>query len=971
MNVKLLNRIFGAVVFLITAFVYFSTVQPSVSFWDCGEFIASSYLLQVPHPPGTPFFLILGRVFSLIPFAANIAFRVNTMSVLASAFSIMFLYLIAVRLIHSMLNEKEPSIFNAFITNTAAAIGALSLAFSETFWFNAVEAEVYATSTFFIAIITWLVVLWNDKADEPGNERYLILISYLIGLSTGVHLMAVLGAVPIVMIIYFRKYVSDDEALKKSGYLFLIHSAIVTVVAFVLWSGLTDTTPPMPEQYKEIDSKFIMSAIAVSVIFMGIFWKKVFTRSSFYIPIMIGGVALVAYYPFMVKKIPALISALGGNNDTTDVIILFLLLGALSAAIYFANQKKLFTLDLVLKSVLFAIIGFTSYSMIIIRSNQDTPINLNSPKTFTELESYLNREQYGDFPTFKRRFSQEDHQSGIYSEYSSDLDFLWTYQVDHMFNRYLLWNYAGNSSTVQDSPVDWSVLWGIPFFIGLFGIFYQFQKNWKMGSVFLMMFIFLGFLTAFYQNQQEPQPRERDYFYVGAFFVYSIWIALGVRGVVEVLQSYIKSDLAKPLTIGVLLVFVVLIPAKMFGANYHKNDRSRNYVPWDYSYNMLQSVEPNAILFTNGDNDTFPLWYLQDVEGVRRDVRIVNLSLLNTPWYILQMKNTTPHGALKVPMTMPDAQIQQIGYTRFSGSNEFLPLSDMQLQKFEVTDSTIAKNKGLSWILKPTLNFGSFQGLRVQDLAVLDIIKSSNWERPIYFAVTCSDDSKIGLDDYLIMEGLAFKLVPQKRPGRLEFVNEKVMLQELFNNNPDTYSKEYKPGFRFTGLNDSTIYFDDNHVRLTQNYRNSFLRLALYYLNNKRDFAKVIQVLDKMEKVMPRKNIAMDPRLLFDLGSIYYSAGGSKQYASIAKDVETYALNQLEVNPMDVQSYYNPYRMLLDTYENLKDYKKALGVANRLKTYFPTDKTITDMINRYNALMNMPSVDEMNKDLQLHDSLKK
>jgi len=236
-------------------------------------------------------------------------------------------------------------------------------------------------------------------------------------------------------------------------------------------------------------------------------------------------------------------------------------------------------------------------------------------------------------------------------------------------------------------------------------------------------------------------------------------------------------------------------------------------------------------------------------------------------------------------------------------------------------------------------------------------MKTSEWKRPIYFAVTCSDDSKLGLDDYMIMEGLAFKLVPQKRKGRLEFVNEKAMVEQLFNANPSAYSKTYKPGFRFRGLNDSTIYFDDNHVRLTQNYRNSFLRLALHYMNNKQDYAKVIQVLDKMEEIMPYKVIRMDPRLMFDLASIYYGAGGMKQYTKLALEIEKYAWAKMETDPTDVQSYYNPYRMLLDTYENLGQFNKALEVVNRLKVYFPNDPTINDMIQKYTAMSKNPKTD--------------
>jgi hypothetical protein len=466
MNYKTLHKIFAASVFLISLIVYFLTVQPSVSFWDCGEFIASAYSMQVPHPPGTPFFLILGRLFAMIPFVDNIALRINTISILSSAFTVLFLYLAAVKLIINYLKKEPETLIERITLYASSAIGALSLTFSDTFWFNAVEAEVYAHSTFYIAIVTWLLMVWNEKSEEEGSEKYLILIFYLIGLSTGVHLMSVLAIVSVVMVVLFKKYISDDKALKNTAVLFVVHSAIILIIAAIMWMSQTSTTSPNPDEYRSGDSKFLVTFVIVSILFMGAFYKKIFQRNSFYIPLIIGGVALAAVYPGMVKYFPKLISAIARNNFILDLLTTFAIFGIVGFGIYWSRKNGKNTLNLVLKCIFFAMIGVTSYAMIIIRANQETPINMNSPKTFTELESYLNREQYGDFPTFVRRYSNEPHQTEIYTNYSSDFDFLWRYQMNHMFNRYLFWNYIGRESFDQDSDYDWADLFGIPFFVG-------------------------------------------------------------------------------------------------------------------------------------------------------------------------------------------------------------------------------------------------------------------------------------------------------------------------------------------------------------------------------------------------------------------------------------------------------------------------------------------------------------------------
>jgi hypothetical protein len=951
MTQKLLNRIMAAIVFGIALFTFFATAQPSLSFWDCGEFAASAYSLQVPHPPGTPFFLIMGKFFSMIPFAQDIGFRVTTVSMLSSAFSVFFLYLIIVKVIMFYRKKELTGIFDGLSVYIPAAVGALSFCFSDTFWFNGVESEVYAFSTFFIAFIVWLMVEWNDKADEPGNEKYLVMIFYLIGLATGVHLMAVLAIVSVVMTVYFRKYLTDEKVLKSTGIYFLIHSAIILLVGIVIWGSQTDMTAPTPEQFKEMDSRMLMIFVVVSVLFMGIFYKKIFTKNSIYYPLIAGGIALVTIYPGLVKYFPKLVAIIGRDNLGLGVLGLLAILAAFIYGIYWTGKNNKATWGLVLKCLFFAILGVTTYAQILIRSNQETPLNMNSPKTFTELESYLNRDQYGDFPILKRRYSGEPHQQKIYTDYSSDLDFLWSYQMNHMFNRYLFWNYIGKVSNYQDEGVDWSKYFGIPFFLGLFGIYYHFRKDWKMASVFIVMFIFLGYLTAFYQNQQEPQPRERDYFYVGAFFVFSIWIGLGVRGTIELLnEKFAGQKLLKPVIASVFVLTLIAVPLNMAKTGWFWHDRSKNYVPWDYAYNMLQSVAPNAVLFTNGDNDTFPLWYLQDVQGVRRDVRIANLSLLNTNWYIKQLKNTTPYGTEKVPISFTDEEIDQMTPVRWEPQEMSIPVPPDVIKEFGVTDSSIVKNGKLKWTMQPAAQFGDVSAVRVQDLVVLDIISQSKWKRPVYFAVTCSDDSKLNLDEHLIMEGMAWRVVPGKSPAKnIDFINEPVLRAQLMDE-PSGFSSTYRAGFKFRGLNDKAIFLDENHERLTQNYRNAFMRLAVYYLYTGKETNKVVEVLDRMENKIPRTKIPLDYRIEHDVAKIYFSAGAMKQYVMYAKEVIDAAKKKLETNPREFNSYYNPYDMLLTHYENLHMFNEAYAVAQQLKSLLPQDPSVEQIVEKFRML---------------------
>jgi len=980
MNLKLLHRILAAVVFFISLYVYLATVQPTVSFWDCGEFIAASYYLQVPHPPGTPFFLILGNIFSKIPFVENIGLKVNLISVFSSAFAVLFLYLVAVKLINIYKGRKPENLSDAIVTYLAAAIGAFSLCFSDTFWFNGVEAEVYAFSTFLVAIITYLILRWYERADEKDNEKYILAIAYLVGLSTGVHLMSVLTIVPVVMVIFFRKYIQDEAALKKTGYIFLAHSGIILLLALIWWAGEKTTSPPGPEVYQDFDTKFKLMILGISALIIGINWRKIFTRNSFYMPLIIGGVALFATYPGIVKFLPALMTAIAGEDTLLEIILFIIILAVIGYMVHYSVKKNKPTLHLVFMSAVFVLVGFTTFSMVIIRANQDPPMNENEPKTFPLLENYLNREQYGDFPTFKRRYATEPHQMVVYNNYSTDLDFFYRYQMNHMMTRYLLWNYAGREGWVQDDganiapfndignligriiAVDFEgkaadSLFAVPFLIGLFGIYHHFRKDWKMASVFVIMFILMGHLTAFYQNQQEPQPRERDYFYVGAFFVFSIWIAIGVRGLVDLALEKIKNkSTANAVVVGVLIFSFILVPVRMLQANYFTHDRSRNWVAWDYSYNILQSAAPNAILFTNGDNDTFPLWYLQDVESIRRDVKVVNLSLLNTEWYIRQLKNNDPYGVGTVRIRFSETQIYQLRPVEWESRNITIPVpkskdenqfSDI-VQKYGIKDSSVVRTGSMTWKMDNSLTFGQVKAVRVQDLMVKEIVEANNWERPIYFAVTCSDDSKIGLQDYLKMEGMAFRLVPEKRSPGKEFLNEEVMRQQLTEN--PGFSIDYLPGFKFRGLSDSTIFFDNNHLRMAQNYRNAFMRLAVHYRNTNRN-DMLVSILDEMNAKLPYDIIGIDNGLLFEIGNLYRTSGKEDKYKEIASFVEQRALADLEKNPEDVSSYYNPYRILIETYENLQSYDKLVMIWEKLEQMYPNDPTVKASIQKYKQLL--------------------
>jgi len=874
-----LNRIIALGMFLVSLTVYFLTMAPTVVFWDVGEFIAAADMMQVPHPPGAPLFLLLTRAAMMIPFASDAAVRAHSLTAVFSALSVMFLYLVTVRVLISYRGKPETTTDRAILYGSSI-VGALALAFSTTFWGNSIEAEVYGASMFFLTLIMWLVMRWQDEAEALAGEKYLILIAYLIGLSLGVHLLALLTIFPVLMIVYFRRY---EVSLKT----FVIYGLVAVATFIVVYPGIVKYIPSMMDgEFRGVRSE----------------WFK-------YLPwIAIAAIAYGTYATF---------------------------------------KKRQHLAHVALLSILLIFVGYTTYTTVIIRSNAHPPMNENDPSDFARLTSYLSREQYGDAPLFfPRRYSREPHQQGMYRNYSSDWDFLFRYQLNHMFIRYLGWNFIGEAGDVQDSGVSWRHTMGIPFLVGLFGMFSLFRRDrdWRLGLVFLMMFIVLGPLLALYQNQQEPQPRERDYFYVGAFYIFSLWIAVGTASLAEMVKRW-----NSPAVFGVLGVALLVIPGRMLQMNWHERDRSNNYVAWDYSYNILQTCEQDAILFTNGDNDTFPLWYLQDVEGIRRDVRIVNLSLINTPWYIKQMKEEPYYEeAQAVPISLADSRIEGILPEPWEPRELTLPVPEEAMEAYGVTDSTVRGSGAITFLMPNTVQFGATKAIRVQDILVRDIIFTNRWQRPIYFAVTVAPDSKIGLDDFLWFRGLAWRLEPRKVPpgdlGISKAVLEANLLQE-----PDGLARTQSYGYKFRHVADPDVYFDENQARLMLNYRSAFIRLAMHYGNVERDTARAIATLDRMESLIPRSKVPLAWELQADIMSFYQRLGQQERFKELADEIEPRMKELIASGQVNLGSYYNPYRVLLEIYEIRKQYGASLELLRELAVMYPNDPNLQQRITMMEA----------------------
>ncbi len=925
--------ILALLTFFLSWIVYMDTLAPTVSFWDCGEFIATSYTLGVPHPPGSPLYLLIGRFFSMLPIGNDIAYRVNLISPLVSAFAVMFLFLIVVQLLKSW--GRPVKSLQKIAVYGGAFIGAMTFAFTDSHWFNAVEAEVYSFSTFLTAIVVWLILFWEQRSDKPGHERYLLLIAYIMGLAMGIHLLNLLAIFFIALIIYFKR-----TKISNIGWLIadvIIGVAVVSII-FLFWRAV-------------FPDSFTAQAVLTIGSFLGIY-IPLFLRTkserfkehsqNVLMSVTASGIFLVINNG-VIQGLPKIADSFGtGSRGIFAVGVTILLVFAAAA---WAIRRKHHIASLALMSLVLIIVGYSSYATIFIRSNQNPTIDENDPETTQQAVAYLAREQYGrrDFTDIFDRAKWKPEKKHLYK---NSTDFFWNYQIKKMYIRYFNWQFVGR----KDVKVDpFQFFLPFPFLIGLYGLLVHFNKDKNKALSVLTLFLFTGLMIVLYLNQDDPQPRERDYSYVGSFFAFAVWIGIGATALISHITELKNTKLRKPLTYIVTAVLLIVLPINVLRANYHEHSRKGNFVAWDYSFNLLQSCEPDGIIFTNGDNDTFPLWYMQEVEGVRKDVRVVNLSLLNTPWYIKQLRNNEP----KIPIgRLSDSNIEQLTVIPWKKS------------KVKISPPPGSDLPQIEWELKPTI---MGQGLRVQDIMILQILEASKWKRPIYFATTVSPSNRLGMEDFLQMEGLTFRIHPKKV--------KRTDIDRIENNLLNVY--------RYRNLNNPKVYFNDTITKLIGNYRAAFFQVAVdrFYSGDK---DKMLAVMDSMEVRLPESCLPIrNEDTYLQLGMLYHEAGRSEdlrkrldklmnsrslsakkkvKYASIyyqyLKDIETSRsiLEPVyEESPDDVELI----SLLIRLYEESQDYTNATRVLDNWLTAHPNDKGAESMRDRYRLKIQKISADSL------------
>ena len=904
-----INNYTGWFIFAIATAVYWLTVEPTASYWDCGEFIAVSYKLQVPHPPGAPFFLLIGRMFSFLAMGdvEKVAYWINIMSVLSSSFSILFLFWTLTLLGRKLLRiqPEEASTAQLLTLMGGAAIGSLAYTFSDSFWFSAVEAEVYGMSSFFTAFVFWAILKWENVEDESTANKWLILIAYMMGLSIGVHLLNLVTIPALAFIYYFKKH-----RVTRAG-----------IIATLLVSGFL-------------------------ILFI----------NDFIIPGLPGLAGSLEVF---------FVNSLGLPFGSGVIVFVLILIGALVYGIYYSQRKGNVWLNTALLSLAFILIGYSSYTSMVIRSNYNPPIDENNPENILSFVSYLKREQYGSRPLLRgqyfdaeivdqkqgapvytrgekkyeitdrklsyvydpqrttilpRAYSSDPRHINLYREWMGlkenekpnffhNISFMVRYQIGHMYMRYFMWNFAGRESDIQhadwvsplyltrDIPEElarnqaYNQFLMLPLILGLIGLFFHYSRHPKDFVVVLMLFILTGVALVVYLNSPPVEPRERDYIYAGSYYAFAIWIGMGTMALSQWLSTKLKGMIA-PIA---AIVLSLPVPLIMAIEGWDDHDRSNRYFSVDSARNFLASCAPNAILFTGGDNDTFPLWYIQEVEGYRTDVRVIVLSYFNTDWYIDQMTRQA-HESAPLPFSLSPDQYRQGGpndylpfyespavkgainvrsylqlirdnhpaiqlKTRFGYYNS-LPSRDM----YFMVDTAAVRSSGIipAALLPNLTNRLDFSlrrsGMEKNTLMILDLIDQSNWERPIYFNNTSLQGISVDLSPYVVQEGNAYRLLPLKNPEiRIEQVNTDVMYENVMTE------------FRFRGLNDPKVYNAVEYRNFALNQRSTFNSLAsALMLEGRFDMAR--EVLLKNLEVIDDVSVPYDystsqtVSLLFQLG---------------------------------------------------------------------------------------------------------
>ena len=944
-NFRKLNNIFGWATFAIASMVYLLTIEPTASWWDCGEYIATAFKLQVGHPPGAPLFQMIGRFFSLFAFGdtSKVAMMVNAMSALSSGFTILFLFWSIVLFAKKLVGEKGVRTAAQDYTIFAAAfIGSMAYTFSDTFWFSAVEGEVYAMSSFFTAVSFWAILKWEEVADEKHSFRWLVLIAFVIGLAIGVHLLNLLVIPATCMVYYYKKY-------------------------------------PKPTKWGMLVT-FVLSILILAFVMFFIIPQLVNIAGKFEI---------------------LFVNSFGMPFNTGTIIYFALLIGLIIWGLWFTRRTGRVILNTAILGLTFILIGYSSFMMLVIRANADTPINENAPQDAVSLLSYLNREQYGDFPIFKGQYYNApivDYADGnpVYAKdpathkyividnrkgtvpvwdpqfttlfprmwsnqrkgsaefyqkwggegvpvqvtgpdgnpqtlnrptFGENLKYFFTYQIGFMYIRYFMWNFSGRQNDVQGfgGIEDGNWISGIPFLdkmrlghdqvnlpdskknkatnkyymlpliLGLIGFFFHMGKDLKSTIVISLLFIMTGLAIVVYLNQQPYEPRERDYAYAASFYAFAIWIGLGIIPIV----NYLKKKLAENLSVAIVFVLcLVLVPGIMAKENWDDHDRSGKYACRDFAAGYLKSCDKQGILFTNGDNDTFPLWYDQEVEGIGTDVRVVNLMLASGPWYINQLYKKA-YESEPIPLTLNKDQYRQgtndiipfydghiPGYVELKDLIEFIksdnPETFLNLQSGEKMKFFPSKHVKITVDSAACVRYGIvpkyLQGKMVDsicwtirtnqlyknDLMLLDLLASNKWERPLYFAAPSSVNHCVAIDSFCHVQGWIYKFMPVKA-NDADYINSMGGVDAL------TSYDILKNKCAWGNLNNPKVYVDPESMNNSVRPKTNFMRVAqaLVEMGRKKE---AIEMLDMYIKYFPDGQVPFDIYML-PYAEIYYKAG--------------------------------------------------------------------------------------------------
>lgn len=1088
---NLVNNICGWFSFVIAAIVYLLTIEPTASFWDCGEFISSTYKLEVGHPPGAPFFMLTGKFFTL--FASDpseIARMVNSMSALLSAATILFLFWTITHLARKLIytdTSKEISLGQTIAIMGSGLVGALVYTFSDTFWFSAVEGEVYAYSSMFTALVFWLILKWENRADQPGSDKWLVFIAYAMGLSIGVHLLNLLCIPAIGLVYYFKK--AKEPNVKGTLIALIVSFMLIVVLMYGIIPGVT-----------KVGGWF-------ELLFVNSFGFSYNTGVIFYIILLIAIIVWALFETLSEKgtlkraKIAFVITViLSGAILIGDNSLLWILfIGGLIAFVVFNKKINFRQLNTFVLSLLVILIGYSSFALIPIRSIANTPMDQNSPENVFTLASYLNREQYGDRPLFYGRtyasevmrdadgrlkdpisnkksydeiikkspdekdqyyvastnptygFTNEMLFPRMYSDvprhitgyrmwggikdpnipptFFENLQFFFSYQLNYMYFRYFMWNFSGRQNDIQGTGTvangNWitgigfidealgrgpqdnlppdiadnkghNTYFAIPFILGLIGIGFQLTRGRKGEQQFLvtfMLFFMTGIAIILYLNQQPFEPRERDYAYAGSFYAFCIWIGFAVAAI----WNFLKTKLPEtPVAIGITVI-LLLVPIRMASQNWDDHDRSNRYVMRDFGMNYLRDCEPNAILFTNGDNDTFPLWYAQEVEGFRTDVRVCNLSYLQTDWYVDQMRRQA-YESSPLPInwepdrymgekgrsayvlsrkdleTMISSQMDRseqrwAGYVNFAqyfdtaAFKNTMPLKDA-LDILRTKDEYAPRNpfikssvvvpasrftmpidtSGVDWAdlgSKPQSEFvidlGNNKGaIYRQEMMIMEMLKNINddgWKRPIYYAVTIGD-YPLNINAHLSLEGINYRIIPGK------IMSTRVNTEKAYDNMMNK--------FKWGNANDPKVYLDENCLRMCGTFRMMFSRLILALIEEGKK-EKALAALDKCMEVLPGTTVPRrEESVLF--ATAYIELGEVAKGDSILTEVSNRSerslrwYERLDQGDMiqcsyEIRDAVNVEIKALDIYQHLdrEKYEKLLPVLLNHMTQFMTN----------------------------------